>query len=137
MQWEKVLPRYWLPPTKSLSAARDISDVIEITKPVEIEWEWSWLKRLADQSIIIEPNLSDSEVWSLRFKSRVVVLPDRPAQAMLIMSPDAGNLDELTGMNLTVSDLPVHGDYREAMSHVLTRTPELTDDFGIPPRQTM
>jgi class 3 adenylate cyclase len=31
------------------------------------------------------------------------------------MAPDAGNLDELMEMNLTLSDLPVHGDYRDAV----------------------
>jgi len=34
---------------------------------------------------------------------------------MLIMSPEASNLEDLMKMELTLSDLPVHGDYRDAV----------------------
>jgi guanylate cyclase soluble subunit beta len=92
-----------------------ISEVFEITKPMEIQWEWNWLRKLEDQTFILEPSLSSSEHLGLRFKTSIVLISNFPTQAMLIMAPDAGNLDELMEMNLTLSDLPVHGDYRDAV----------------------
>jgi guanylate cyclase soluble subunit beta len=94
---------------------KDISEVFEITKPLEIEWGWNWLRKLEDQTFIMESSLPSSEHLGLRFKTSIVLISNFPTQAMLIMAPDAGNLEELMEMNLTLSDLPVHGDYRDAV----------------------
>jgi len=52
----------------------------------------------------------------LRFKASVVITEEGNSnQAMLIMTPDAKNLDELRDMNLTLSDLPVHDAHRDAV----------------------
>jgi class 3 adenylate cyclase len=92
-----------------------INDVLEITKPMNVEWNWEWMRKLEDQSFQLEPILGDGNHSSILFKASIVLISNNPTQAMLIMSPDAQNLDELTDMNLTLSDLPVHGDYRDAI----------------------
>jgi class 3 adenylate cyclase len=94
----------------------DIADVLEITKPKSVSsWDWNWLRRLEDQSFNVEPVLHNTQHLCLSFKTSVVLISDFPTQAMLIMAPDAGNLEALMEMNLTLSDLPVHGEYRDAV----------------------
>jgi class 3 adenylate cyclase len=57
----------------------------------------------------------------LCFKANVVHVDtathDSPSsqQAMINMVPDASTVTELLDMDLTTSDMPVHGDYREAL----------------------
>jgi hypothetical protein len=92
-----------------------INDVLEITKPMNVEWNWEWMRKLEDQSFQLEPILGDGNHNSILFKASIVLISNNPTRAMLIMSPDAQNLGELMDMNLTPSDLPVHGDYRDAV----------------------
>lgn len=95
---------------------KHIADVLEVTQPMNVEWNWTWMRKLEDQSFQVEPSWHGNYSLNVRFKASVVLISHTPAtQAMIIMAPDAKNLDELMNMNLTLSDLPVHGDYRDAV----------------------
>jgi guanylate cyclase soluble subunit beta len=95
---------------------KHIAEVLEVTQPMNVEWNWTWMRKLEDQSFQVEPSWHGHFSQSVRFKASVVLISHAPAiKAMIIMAPDAKNLDELMDMNLTLSDLPVHGDYRDAV----------------------
>jgi class 3 adenylate cyclase len=95
---------------------KHIAEVLEVTQPMNVEWNWTWMRKLEDQSFQVEPSWKGNFSQSVRFKASVVLISHTPAiKAMIIMAPDAKNLDELMDMNLTLSDLPVHGDYRDAV----------------------
>lgn len=73
--------------------------------------------RSANRTFELEPCLeSDEDLSFVRFKASVVITREAsPSQAMLIMSPDANSLNDLRNMNMTLSDLPVHGAHRDAV----------------------
>ena len=90
-----------------------VRDVLKITRPMGATWEWDWLRKLEDQSFTVE--LADEDLNDVRFKASVVHTSESRVEAMLVLSPDANNLDELRDMRLTLSDLPAHGAYRDAV----------------------
>lgn len=91
-----------------------VMDVLEITQPLHAEWNWDWLRKLEDQTFQVDPVIAESDC-NVLFKASIILVADNPVKAMLIMAPDASNLNDLMKMGLTLSDLPVHGDYRDAV----------------------
>lgn len=92
--------------------------VLQIRRPLKATWNWEWLRKLEDQKFEVEPvDPEDNDhycdtIEHVRFMASAVHTGD---QAMLILSPDAKNLDELRSMGLTLSDLPSTGAYRDAV----------------------
>ena len=91
-----------------------VKDHFEITKPLDVQWNWDWLRKLEDQTFQVDPDVGNSDC-NVLFKATIILVSDSPAKAMIIMNPDATNLEALMKMDLTLSDLPVHGDYRDAV----------------------
>eukprot|EP00977_Amphora_coffeiformis_P003123 scaffold581_cov169-Amphora_coffeaeformis.AAC.13 len=90
-----------------------IAHVLKIAKPIGATWEWKWFRKLEDQTFTVE--LADQDLDYVRFNASVVRTSESRVEAMLILSPDANNLDDLRDMRLTLSDLPAHGAYRDAV----------------------
>jgi len=90
-----------------------VEAILEITKPLDVEWNWDWMRKLQDQTFQVDPVVNNSS--DVLFKTSVVLLSTTPTKAMLILAPDANTLEDLMKMDLTLSDLPVHGDYRDAV----------------------
>ena len=110
----KDLPRVLHTPEDCIIGKR-IDQVLKVTRPICGEWSLDWLRKLENQSFNVEPVLSVALQSGFRFTATTVHISDKPFEAMLNMCPDANNLDELRGMQLTLSDLPLHGDHREAV----------------------
>lgn len=101
--------------TEDELVGQHVADILNLTKPVGVTWDWEWLRRLEDQAFDVEPVGENCDVPNLRFKSTVVHVSESPPLAMLMLTPDANNLEDLREMNLTLSDLPVHGAHRDAI----------------------
>jgi len=114
LQVGRDLPRV-LHSTEHELVGRHLDEVFEITKPIDAEWSWDWLRKLEDQSFSVEPAQLSADCSELNFKTSVVLVNDDPAEAMLIMCPDANNLEDLRDMGLTLSDFPIHGSHREVV----------------------
>lgn len=94
---------------------RDLEDVFLLTKPGGVKWNWKWLELLEGQAFEVEPKDAYCSSEALyTFKTTVIHL-DAPCMAMLVMTPEAHNLQDLRDMKLTFSDLPLHGDHRESI----------------------
>ena len=87
--------------------------MFEITQPVGMLWNWEFLRMLEDQSFDLVP--MDESLAPLRFKGSVVHVCESPPTAMIMLNPNANNLVDLREMNLTLSDLSIHGAYRDAV----------------------
>ena len=94
---------------------RHVAEVLNLTKPIGVNWDWEWLRMLEDQSFDVEPVEEPVDASLVRFKASVVHVSDQPPLTMIMMNPDANNLEDLREMNLTLSDLPVHGAHRDAI----------------------
>ena len=94
-----------------------ISEILEVTKPFGMEWSWKWLTMMEDQPFDVEP----VDQGHLRFKATALSMVEGATRSsvrshtMLILTPDANNLNDLRDMNLTLSDLPAHGAHRDAV----------------------
>jgi len=119
----KDLPRT-LKTTEEDLIGQHIEEVFQITKPDNAEWNWEWLRILDDQCFFLAPVPSSAACSRLKFKASATVTNDE-MEAMLILSPEANNLEELRNMDLTLTDLPVHGSHRDAIflrEHLRTQT---------------
>lgn len=93
---------------------RLIEDVFSISKPDSAKWTKGWLRRLEGQTVTLDPLVSGGN--TVRFAGSVTTMIDSiHAKWMLILTPDASNLTELRRIGLTLSDLPAHGCYRDAV----------------------
>ena len=108
------LPRVFQMRARNL-IGQHVDDVLEISKPMGAELSADWVQKLEDQNFTVEPTLLHLQGTPLEFSASLVVLSESPMQTMLILSPDANNLNDLRDMNLTLSDLPAHGSYRDAV----------------------
>lgn len=94
----------------------NIADVFVMTKPIGMDWDWQWIRKLGDQAFDVKPTADTGGISRrLRFKATVKHISEKPQLTMLILTPDANNLEDLRKMNLTLSDLPVHGAHRDAV----------------------
>jgi class 3 adenylate cyclase len=100
----------------STIVGRSIGEVLEITRPVLGGWSLPAMLKLTDQSFFIEPTLKNGTMRTnsdIKFKGCLVKLPS--GNLLLVLSPDAKNVAELTRMGLTMSDLPLHSFQRDAV----------------------
>jgi len=93
-----------------------VEEVLAIEQPRGVEWDWHWLRMLEEQSfgvLSVEPGAGSRQIL---FTTTVLKVSEEPQQlTMLVMNPDAHNLEDLRDMDLTLSDLPVHSAWREAI----------------------
>lgn len=94
---------------------RDLEDVFLLTKPGGVKWNWKWLELLEGQAFEVEPKDAYCGSETLYTLKTTVIHLDAPCMAMLVMTPEAHNLQDLRDMKLTFSDLPLHGDHRESI----------------------
>jgi hypothetical protein len=97
---------------ESLLRNYDIDEVFEFVQPKPAKWTRSWMRKLEDQEFTLKCIL-DSAPSNVLFKGTLVAT--NPGEAMLVLCPEANNLAELREMNLTMSDLPSHGAYRDVI----------------------
>jgi class 3 adenylate cyclase len=90
----------------------DIDEVFTFVQPKPAKWTRSWMRKLEDQEFILQCSLSSAPT-NVMFKGTLVAT--NPGEAMLVLCPEANNLEELREMKLTMSDLPAHGAYRNAI----------------------
>lgn len=90
----------------------DVDEVFTFTQPKQAKWTRSWMRKLEDQEFTLS-SILDSSTPNLQFKGTLVAT--NPGEAMLVLCPQADNLEELRQMNLTMTDLPAHGAYRDAI----------------------
>jgi class 3 adenylate cyclase len=101
--------------TESILYEHEIDDIFEFVKPKPAKWTRSWLRKLLDQEFVLECSL-DSMPSDILFKGTwIPSAGPNGVDAFLILCPDAKNLEELREMSLTLSDLPAHGAYRDAV----------------------
>jgi class 3 adenylate cyclase len=113
LQVGKALPKF-LNLYESDLLGMPAAQVFDIQKPAAAVWSASWLRKLEDQAMTVTPTMPSAQ--KLVFKGSAVRLNDRKtADWIVILCPDANNLDELRDMGLTLSDLPVHGSHRDAV----------------------
>ncbi|KAG7370247.1 adenylate/guanylate cyclase [Nitzschia inconspicua] len=110
----KELPKV-LGASESNLCESEIDDIFEFVKPKPAKWTRSWLRKLQDQEFVLQCTLK-SMPNDIVFKGTwMSSAGPNGVDALLVLCPDANNLDELRQMNLTLSDLPAHGAYRDAV----------------------
>jgi class 3 adenylate cyclase len=98
-----------------LCGGYEIDEVFDFIKPKPAKWTRSWLRKLQDQEFVLECTL-DSASTDVAFKGTwVPSIGPTGVDCMLVLCPDAKNLEDLRKMDLTLSDLPAHGAYRDAV----------------------
>lgn len=90
----------------------DADEIFQFVQPKQAKWTRSWMRKLEDQEFSLKCilNLAPENIV---FKGTLVAT--NPGESMLVLCPEANNLKELRDMNLTMSDLPAHGAYRDAI----------------------
>ena len=119
LQVGKALPEILLRDTSDL-IGRPVGDVLKIVKPILAGWDWPTLQRLADQKFYLTPVPFDDIITGAYIEQRDVKFKGNMIQisgdkAMFVLSPDAENIHELSGMGLTMSDLPLHSFQRDVV----------------------
>ena len=90
----------------------DVDEVFLFEQPKHAKWTRSWMRKLEDQEFTLRCILNTAPV-NVLFKGTLV--GTNPGEIMLVLCPEANNLKELRDMNLTMTDLPPHGAYRDAV----------------------
>ena len=90
---------------------RHIQEVLEIKRPILGSWDWNTLNKLQDQTFFLQ-SLS---LNATKLKANIIKLSRTPKRVLFVISPDAKNVQELTSMKLTMSDLPLHSFQRDAV----------------------
>lgn len=90
-----------------------IKKIFKIKRPVLADWEWSSILKFQEQSFFLESNLADKR--SAKLKAHFLNLSENPKRALVVLAPDAKNIQQLNNMNLTMSDLPLHTFQRDAI----------------------
>ena len=94
---------------------KTVSDLLMFTGPMPMKgtWEWSTLERMKDKTVFLK---SVHETSPAKIKGTIIEVSASPRrQVMLALFPDVKNLSELTSMNLSIADLPVHSCQRDAV----------------------
>lgn len=97
---------------ENLLSNYDVDEVFEFVQPKPAKWTRSWMRKLEDQEFTLKCIL-ESAPSNVLFKGTLVAT--NPGEAMLVLCPEANNLEELRAMRLTMSDLPAHGAYRDVI----------------------
>jgi len=99
-----------------------INKFLEITRPVlGTSWNWKDLKKLADQNFILSPSVTKKPTRRKvamsdgRIKLKASMLEASHDMVMFVLSPEVSNVTELNNMGLTLSDLPLQSNQRDAV----------------------
>jgi len=96
---------------------RIVSDVFMCTGPVPMygKWDWSVLDKLRDKILYFESVLTNSTRNKANLKGTIIEVSESPRQIMLSLLPNVKNLTELSNMDLSMGDLPIHSCQRDAV----------------------
>eukprot|EP00980_Cylindrotheca_fusiformis_P018742 scaffold6241_cov129-Cylindrotheca_fusiformis.AAC.19 len=92
---------------------RHVGDFLQITRPVLVNsWDWKSMSKLSDQNFFLSaaPASTENEI---QFKGSIVELSQ--GMRMFGLSPEAHNISDLNRMGLTMSDLPLQSNQRDAV----------------------
>jgi hypothetical protein len=94
---------------------RVVSDIFMVTGPIPMfgQWDWSVLDRMKEKTIFFESVLTDESTRKAKLKGTIIEM--FPRQIMLSLLPNVKNLTELSNMDLSMGDLPLHSCQREAV----------------------
>lgn len=94
---------------------KHIKELFVISKPIMGSWDWKTLKKLEDQTFFVDP--VEFSLHHVKLKANIVRIsdPGEEFQVMFVLSPDVKNVQELSAMQLTMSDLPLHSFQRDAV----------------------
>ena len=94
-----------------------LGDILMLKRPTGMVWNWKCISLLEDQSFEVEPvhPQPEGQKSQLCFKTTIVHVSQSPALVMLVLTPHAHTFEELSDMNLTINDLPLHGGYRDSV----------------------
>jgi len=92
---------------------KSIKNIFKIKRPKLADWEWSAILKYQEQSYFLQSNLAEKRASNL--KAHLITLSENPRRALFVLAPDAKNIQQLTNMNLTMSDLPLHTFQRDAI----------------------
>jgi Adenylate cyclase, family 3 (some proteins contain HAMP domain) len=90
-----------------------IKNIFKIKRPMLADWEWTSILKFQEQSFFLETNLADKR--SAKLKAHFLNLSENPRRVLVVLAPDAKNIQQLNNMNLTMSDLPLHTFQRDAI----------------------
>ena len=90
----------------------NISEILTITKPPLCSFDWLILNKLRDQVFFLDPLAHPDK----HMKGSMVTISEAPTyKAMFVLTPNVKNMQELTRMNLTLSDLPLLSFQRDSL----------------------
>ncbi|KAL3941949.1 MAG: hypothetical protein SGBAC_003777 [Bacillariaceae sp.] len=99
-----------------------INKFLEITKPVlGASWNWKDMKKLADQNFILCPYISSNPAGRKvamsddRIKLKASMIETSHEMVMFVLSPEVSTVTQLNIMGLTLSDLPLQSNQRDAV----------------------
>ena len=96
---------------------RIVSDSFMVTAPIPMfgQWDWSVLDRMKEKTIFFESVLTESTTKKARLKGTLIEISRHPRKVLLNLLPNVKNLTELSNMDLSMGDLPLHSCQREAV----------------------
>lgn len=91
---------------------RNVSACLEIKRPLLASWTWESINRFDGQTYFFFSNFGMKKIG---LKGHLVELSHEPKNVMIFLAPDARNIEHLTNMGLTMSDLPTQTFQRDAI----------------------
>jgi len=88
------------------------SDIFEIRRPVLGAWNWSTIGKFVDQTFFFLASVGKKKT---QLKAHFHNLSAKPKRVLVTIAPDAKNIKQLAGMELTMSDLPIHTFQRDSI----------------------
>ena len=98
-----------------------IGKILDITQPgLGSSWEWSSLRKLAEQHFFLAPVSSGSlrkrvSMADAHVKLKAAMISISNKEVMFALAPDANNVADLRNMGLTLTDLPIHSCQRDSI----------------------
>lgn len=96
---------------------QSVCDILQITSPLTAQWTSTWMRKLENQAfkVTIREAETNEGASDVRFNASLIQVKSSPIQIMIMMNPDVNKLQDLKNLNLTLSDLPIHGSVRESL----------------------
>lgn len=91
---------------------RSATDIFEIRRPVLGTWDYDTIRKFADQTFFFQTSVGRKKS---QLKAHFINLSTKPKRVLVTIAPDAKNTEQLTAMDLTMSDLPMHTFQRDAI----------------------
>lgn len=96
---------------------RCVDEILQFSSPLTAQWNFKWMRKLENQTFKVTVNRNETldTCTVARFTASIVLVKQSPVQIMIIMNPDVNKIQDLRSLNLTLSDLPIHGSLRESL----------------------